>query len=382
MRHVNHDAAGAAGWLTLARRRLTSAHPFHGALVAGWAMAPDPGTRTIAVTVRDGRLHLLYNPAFVVSLPIDELVGVLHHEALHVLFGHLLVPRERVPDRAAWIVATEVTVNEWVPEPLPGEPITLALYPDLPPNEDTFTRYRRLAGTLPPPQEFSPTDDHDAWEAAVEEDALARVVVRVAVKAAATDERVDVQSLPAPVRDAVAGWVEEGVRQKEGSRNWRVMLRRHLTERLSPRWTLARPPRRCPELVGVIPARVSGPGRHRVLAGIDTSGSIQPEQLDAIGSELGRLAASAEVVVVECDDQVRAVYPFTGPITRVRGRGGTDLRPPLEGEFLRRHRPDVVVYFTDGCGPAPVRAPRVPVIWCLIGGGKAPVGWGRVVRVG
>ena len=61
--------------------------------------------------------------------------------------------------------------------------------------------------------------------------------------------------------------------------------------------------------------------------------------------------------------------------------GGTDLRPPFEPEILCKLRPDVVVYFTDGCGPAPERPPRMPVIWCLTPIGDPPARWGHVVRM-
>jgi predicted metal-dependent peptidase len=119
-----------------------------------------------------------------------------------------------------------------------------------------------------------------------------------------------------------------------------------------------------------------------VLAVIDTSASITPELLTAIDGELARLARRHEVTVVECDVRVQAVYPYRplGPV-QAHGRGGTDLKPPLEAAFLRRLRPDIVIYLTDGYGPAPDRPPRVPVIWCLTPGGQRPASWGRQVRM-
>ena len=92
------------------------------------------------------------------------------------------------------------------------------------------------------------------------------------------------------------------------------------------------------------------------------------------------MAKRYEVVVVECDNTVRAVYPFR-PITSVQGRGGTDLRPPLKSEFLRKQRADLVVYFTDGCGPAPKQAPHIPVVWCLTPEGTKPTPWGEEIRL-
>ena len=68
-------------------------------------------------------------------------------------------------------------------------------------------------------------------------------------------------------------------------------------------------------------------------------------------------------------------YPMVSAV------GGTSFKPPFERGFLREHRPDLVVYFTDGQGPAPECPPSVPVIWCLTQGGRMPVEWGREVRM-
>jgi hypothetical protein len=49
--------------------------------------------------------------------------GVLLHEVHHVVFGHVVADPDDFPDRWARIVAEEVTVNEFVTEPLPVTPV-------------------------------------------------------------------------------------------------------------------------------------------------------------------------------------------------------------------------------------------------------------------
>jgi predicted metal-dependent peptidase len=114
------------------------------------------------------------------------------------------------------------------------------------------------------------------------------------------------------------------------------------------------------------------------MAVIDTSASLTDEMLEASNAELSRLAADYRVTVVECDSEIQNVYRYR-KIDTVCGRGGTDFRPPLLPAFLRRHNCDLVVYFTDGYGPAPQKAPRVPVVWCLVAGGMKPASWGKVI---
>jgi predicted metal-dependent peptidase len=114
------------------------------------------------------------------------------------------------------------------------------------------------------------------------------------------------------------------------------------------------------------------------MAIIDTSASMTEELLSHVDAELSRLARQYTVVVVECDASIQRVYPYRR-LGFFRGRGGTDFRPPLEPAFLRQHRPDLIVFFSDGDGPTPEAPPRRPVIWCLTPGGQAPVTWGRFI---
>jgi predicted metal-dependent peptidase len=62
----------------------------------------------------------------------------------------------------------------------------------------------------------------------------------------------------------------------------------------------------------------------------------------------------------------------------VVGGGGTDLRPVFEPQFLRAHRPDALVYFTDGYGPCREEAPQVRTLWVLTcGNHDFDCAWGR-----
>ena len=40
-----------------------------------------------------------------------------------------------------------------------------------------------------------------------------------------------------------------------------------------------------------------------------------------------------------------------------------------------------MLYFTDGCGPAPEKPPEYPVLWCLTPGGQAPADWGNSIQI-
>lgn len=368
---------------------LANRYPFHGALLARFRLVPSGTVATMGVRlVREG-VELTFSPSFVIDLPDDELLGVLHHEVNHVLFGHLLVPPSNHPDRRARRIAEEVTVNEWVPEPLPGDPIVLADFPDLPPDEDTDARYHRLAGRVGSEREGNPVDDpHRGWGGAV--DPTTRTLGATSLRAMLADiaealGSAEVARLPSPARAILAGTRPGGhASVGAGGRSrvdWRGVLRSTIVRAVTPTFRLGTPPRRAPALVGVFPGRVWAPRPPHVLAVIDSSGSVPEPALAAMRSELEVLMRFARVTAMVCDVHIHFVGPLAELPSRLRGRGGTDLRPPFAPDILGRHRPDVVVYLTDGAGPTPCRPPPIPVVWCLVPGGSPPARWGRVVRM-
>jgi predicted metal-dependent peptidase len=379
----------ATGRVRLAIARLADAYPLHAGILAQWRLIEDAGVGTMCVGMRDGRLHLKYSPAFVGELTIDQLTGVVHHEANHVLFGHVLRGAEPGEDRRARIIAEETVCNEWIAEPLPGQPILLSDFTDLPANEDTDTRYDRLVQRASLPDRHS-IDDHGSWSEITEDPILGDFVVSVAVgmawDALADDQKKKVDRLTVEQASKLcgSGTMNAGSASLVGGRAsvpWQTVLRRYAGSVLTVRPMYGRPPRRFPHLVGVLPGKARHADKPRIMACIDTSGSLSDKNLADISAELARLGKMALVTVVECDTQIHAVYRYTKPITGVRGRGGTDLKPPLEPAFLRQHKPDLVLYFTDGCGPVPDKAPAVPVVWVLTCSGTMPCTWGRKVQM-
>lgn len=382
----------ATGRVRLAIARLADAYPLHAGILGQWRLIEDDTVATMCVGMTPhGRLCLKYGPAFVGQLTLDELTGVLHHEANHCVLGHLLHQSEPGENRRARVIAEETVCNEWVAEPLPGQPILLADFPHLPGNEDTDTRYDRLVQCAALPDR--PTlDDHDSWREIAGDPILGEFAVSLTVGTAwdglSDDQKKKVDSQTAQQASRLCGSSSIGDAAASSSLGggrasvpWQTVLRRYAGKLLSVRPVYGRPPRRFPHLVGVLPGKARQSAKPRVLAAIDTSGSLSNRNLADIGAELARLAKLAVVTVVECDTEIRSVCRYTKPMTGIKGRGGTDLKPPLEPAFLRQHKPALVLYFTDGGGPAPEKPPRMPVVWVLTPSGRPPCKWGRVVQM-
>ncbi len=392
----------AEGAVRVAIVRLAAAYPFHARVLEKFRLVPSPAVETMGVAATAGGVLLFYNPEFVRGLTADVRGGVLLHEVHHVVLGHLGLDPADFPDQWAFIVACEVSVNEFVTLPLPDGVIRLEQFPDLPPMESTLDRYRRLARVAPKARftisgvggmahpgaaggsSGNVIDNHSVWKTGGD-DADA---VREAVAALLNEAAVEAGGVPSELQAAVkaigrgtASQVHILAGGADGTLDWRRLLRRYIGRLTRPQGSYSRPPRRFPRLIGVVPGRLRRPRDSAVVAILDTSGSIDEPIIEAIDGELQRLARTREVVVVEADCEVHRTYRYAGRLERVHGRGGTDFCPALDRRFLAPLKPEVVIYFTDGFGPAPEVPPPWPLVWCLVPGGEPPAEYGRVIRM-
>lgn len=425
--------ADARNRIELAIKRLGHEYPLHAGILASWGIEEYPAVSTMGVGYRGNRLCLVFAPDFVESIGMNELEGVLHHETNHVLFEHVFHEPEDEEDADARVAAEEVTVNEWVPEPLPGKPVLLSQYPFLPENETTEVRYRKLRGRVSGAKRGKvgsgsgsqsagacsggtgksggqgpngakagrvPTvDDHSTWAEIRKDSKKAARAAQMDIAMAwcgLTKKQRDAQ--PGPVVESAwkaaegsgfdpgvgigteSGDEEEKIEPGSAQVPWQVVLRQYIGRIRERRPVFGRPPRRFPNMAGIIPGKGRFGRKPKVMAVIDTSASMSGPMLAAISAELGLMAKHYEVVVVECDTRICRVYPYR-PIESATGRGGTDFRPPLKPDFLKAQQPDVIVYFTDGDGPAPTEPPTVPVVWAITENGKKPVPWGTEIAL-
>jgi len=164
---------------------------------------------------------------------------------------------------------------------------------------------------------------------------------------------------------------------------WPQLIRQTLQQKRVYRTSRRYPNRRFPKQLGVIPGRRAERKKIHVLAAIDTSASMSYDELqDAVTELLALMKQEVRVLCVQCDTQicdVRWLSPHER-VTELHGRGGTDLRPPFDRGMLEKHEIRVVIYFTDGYGPAPEHPPEgVEVLWVLTGYGPTiPAKYGDV----
>jgi predicted metal-dependent peptidase len=361
----------------------------------------DPSVPVMAVSARGERWCLHVNTEFFVRAP-QYLRGVLLHEVHHVVLGHLGDPTLRALVHQDLLeIAMEVSANEHITEALPGEPCRWTDYRALGLREGQSTRERydllvaaRDRGEEPLKARrwlLEPSgvgSFPSPWASGLDPHGLPKVAA-VLREAVASLTRVGPQGSPS---GRLAGKnpgkllesLEGALEPPKVPLDWRVALTLFVARMRAPVHTFARPSRRAPSRVGVLPGRrwtmVEGE-RPRLLVAVDTSGSMSSEELSEIARQLRVLGSLARITVCECDAVIHRVYPFEGAVTELAGRGGTDLRPVFEPAFLQAHRPDGVVYFTDGEGPYPPTPPGVRTLWVLTRGEPFGCPWGERVAL-
>lgn len=328
------------------------------------AVSPGPADRV--------RLHI--NTTAFDERP-EAFRPVLQHELHHIIAGHIDDTYHNVPEPVIMQIAKEITANENIVEPLPGNPARWQDYAqyDIKAGQTTWRRYELLVkaheeGRYEPPPMITvrccqPGDNDDDNGSHAH---LPEPVRRALQRAGAFDHPSELRVGPAAPLPAI-DWVRE--------------LHRFSQSRVERRQTLRRPSRRDPlcRRIGEIPGWTRLPARSRLLVAIDTSGSMPEELYPRIAGELRAIARRADLVIAECDKRIHREYTFTGELRSVQGRGGTDFRPVFDPAVLARHRVDGVVYFTDGRGEFPDQAPITKTLWVLSGKRPFACPWGARV---
>ena len=144
----------------------------------------------------------------------------------------------------------------------------------------------------------------------------------------------------------------------------------------------------------VVPKMMSP--KPRVCVVVDTSGSMGPDELMRAVSETKAIMKSVRgnvtFMACDCKNTTPTAVSNIGQLRELlRGGGGTDFRPPFVAlDKQGGLRPHIVVFITDGCGPAPEVKPPFHVVWLLVGkykarptagAGNSEIQWGEFVEV-
>jgi predicted metal-dependent peptidase len=373
--------------------RLRMRSPFFAtlALYAGFKASFD-----LPTAATDGR-DVIYNPAFISSLPSIQIDAVMLHEVLHAALLH--VSRRSTRNPKGWNIAADIVVNGVLWQNGFELPENTIRDTDL--EHHSVEEAYAILAKQSEDQEKHQLEHPDLLEPAPEGkdgskegDGKANIpggqLSEEQRKALEAHWRKAMSQAASVARGSNQGKIPAGMTREFGSLepsrlDWRSTLWRYLTH--------------TPTDFEEFDRRMIGRGYYleslsgmslQVFLCLDTSGSIDEPQITALLSEVrGILRAYPHVRCTLYYADATAYGPYTleaeGDFPAPQGGGGTDFRP-----FFEAIKPDlaelehgVVVYLTDGFGDFPLESPKLPVLWVVTPGGLAPEGFpfGEVVSL-
>lgn len=371
--------------VTRARTVLIVSQAFYGALALQLELVEDDGKVCDTMAV-DGK-HMFYNPAFVLSITEEQLVGVVAHEVSHCSYKHMTRRGHR--DHGLWNIAGDYVINQDLLDAgfkLPGKP-SHTVKPGsnekihlIDPKfrgmstEEVYERLLQQATKVPMGGGSGNGDGKcqdpggcggviDATKAndkighdQIDSEWEANVRMAVAVATAANAGK-----LP--------GHLERLVKQlKQPKISWKDKTRRFIDNSMIKDFSWARPNRRSVSAGVLLPGYIAD-RMHHLVAVVDVSGSISNDMMIEMVSECGGAldeGVADKLTVIYADDGVRQVDEFQyGELVTARtmGGGGTDFTDSFR--YIRENCPEAscVIYLTDMCTCGWGEDPGCPVLW-------------------
>ncbi len=410
--------------LSAARTRLILDKPFLGALVLRLPMTKaDP--KWCKTTATDAR-KFYYNEQYIDSLTLDQTQFMLAHEALHCALSHFARREHRIKHH--WDVACDYAVNPLLLKDglkAPAGSLYLAefdgmtaeeIYPqidDLDDEPETLDQHM-YDNDEPDAQSGSSGDqeqkdnkkdqqnqqqpqDQDeeggGQSSEAELDPNRGGAPQPKPLTAAEKEQLQIQwqqRLAGAAQQAMqagklgSGWARLVDHLLQPKLPWRMLLAKYMSAVARDDYNYSRPSRR--EGEAILPSLRTS--QIEVLVALDTSGSIQKDEMMEFVSEIDAIKGQvrARVTLLACDAQLAEGCPwefepweeFSLP-KDIKGGGGTRFTPVFEWAGKRDRAPDLLVYFTDAAGEFPKVEPHFPVLWLVKGKGTVP--WGQRVQL-
>ena len=358
--------AQARDKLVTARIGLLLKAPFFGNLATRLQLVNADEWCGTAAT--DGR-RFYYNSEFINKMPLKQVEFLFGHEVLHVVYDHMGRRGERDPK--IMNIAADYCVNGDLMEQRVGEKIPVGLYDnkylgwsaeevydDLMENANKID-INKLAQMLLD-EHLDGEGEGEGDEGEGDKDGKGRPRLSDEEKKQIRDEIKDavLQAAQAAGAGNLPGGVKRMIKDlTEPQISWKELLEQQVQSTIKDDYTFGRPSRKGYHLDAILPSQKPGETIDIVI-GIDTSGSIGPEDLKIFFSEIKGIMDSYteyRIVVMGWDTAIGGVGEFTSEnmndITEFdpEGGGGTDPHCVWEYMIENNMEPKKLIMFTDFC---------------------------------
>jgi predicted metal-dependent peptidase len=357
-----------ADLLSRVSKKLLFSEPFYGLFLVGLNKTFSKDIPTAGVSKQGLNAQLTVNPEFFNNLPDKHRIGLLKHELLHISFGHLL-SRDRYQDKQLFNIAADLEINQYINiEYLPEGGITMDSFPELTLKSRAGTNYyyeelSKVKGTGKCPSLDSLLDnisgspyEHTTWDDFEDlPDAEKKLIQKqIEHQVRETADAVEKKSgnVPGELSDLI-----RRLRHVEPAKfDWRGYLRRFAgnssvvyTKKLRRKYNKR---------------YAANPGlkikfKNHICVGIDTSGSVNNEELKEFVNELHHMHKTGhKITVVQCDTRINSIEDFSpSKDFEVKGRGGTSFQPVVD-HYNKYGRYTALIYLTDGEACSPDDCPK------------------------
>lgn len=351
-------------------------------------MSKSPFISTIALSVKyvfSGAVPtagvagstIYLNPKFIATMPIPQLAGLVAHECWHLAFMH--ASRTQGRDKFLWNVAGDYVINHTLLKDgmeLPPCGIYDKKYDD---KWSTEMVYDDLIDNAPnvDPDQFMMDIMEGNGDGEGEGTSIASVseITDIIIRAQAQSQ-ISTGNHAGALPGEIGRMIDTLLNPKLP---WQVILNRFLDQRTKEDYSWSRRNRRYAD--AYLPS-LHGHGLGHLTFAIDTSGSINDEELREMLSELKGIRDvfhPEKMTIIDCDAVIHHVHEVDQCTDIMSltfsGNGGTRFKPVLD--YAEKNPTQALVYFTDLYGEANLEDFEVdyPVLWiCNSNADPAPFG--------
>ncbi len=309
----------------------------------------------------------------------SEAEAVFWHEVLHIVNSH--ISRAEGREAELWNIAADVWVNHTLSElglQLPPNSVKtppFIIHPEQLSVEEIYSELHKRAQQVPRPSPQR-TDQHRDWGKGAgkqgdkqgDSQQAQGEVKRLTEKELEELRRRMAEDFRRLQGEVPAGWQRE-LSQVQGQMSWREALQRFISNTVQ-RKSMLPPARKTLVPIATLPVRQRK--YPRIVVAVDTSGSIQPSELNQFIAEVKSIFSvlKSPLTLIACDAEVHDEVDIASvgdlvQLTGLKGGGGTDFRPVFKRIGEMDEPVAGLVYFTDTFGTYPDTEPEYPVLWVV-----------------
>mgnify|MGYP003641195796 FL=1 len=350
--------------------------PFYGLFLIGINKQFSERVPTAGVSKLGIGMQLTINPEFYTNLSLPHRVGLIKHELLHIAFGHLIM-RDLYSNHKLFNIAADLEINQYIDESkLPDGGLLLSSFPELnlPRKAGTKVYYNLLEqaqkdGTCPALDSLMNQMDgeseycHATWEDFDDLSEPDKKLVQKQIEHQLKESVEQTVKKCGSVPGELAELIHRLTHIEPAKFDWKGYLKRFVgnssivyTKKLRRKYN----------------KRYSAsPGlkikfKNHILVGVDTSGSVNNEELKEFFNELAHMTKTGhKITVAQCDTRLKSVKEFNPKHDwEIHGRGGTSFQPVIDHYNEKKGVYTALVYLTDGEAYPPEDCPK-NALWCL-----------------